>query len=90
MKILSRRTITYGDLSTLQGTGIYTDAKRQVRAPLMTAFDIHKGNVNYGSVRETDAEHAQIVAWYQGVCDLDESALNPNNVPKQVARHVRG
>ena len=87
MRVLSTRNITTADLAVLSGTEVSVQAKRQLRKPILDAFDIYKSNVYYGVVTETDAEHYEILYWYQFLLDLDEYALN--NVPKAIAKYIK-
>ena len=87
MKVLSVRTITANDLIQLPQTEILDTAKRQLREPLLAAFDIYKSNVYYGVVTETEVEHYQILYWYQQLLDLNEYAFT--NVPTAVAKYVK-
>jgi hypothetical protein len=68
-------------LNDLDKVGIfYRDtAIRQLRKPLLEAFDIYKSNVVYGVDTETEFEKAEIMTWYQDLLDKKESALI--NVP---------
>ena len=88
MNILKRRTIAISDMAYLGETSIATQAKRQLRAPLLAAFDIYKSNVAYGIEAEDEAQHAQVVTWYRSLLDLKDEALA--QVPEAIARHVRG
>lgn len=66
---------------------IYRDtAIRQLRKPLLEAFDIYKSNVVYGVDTETEFEKAEIMAWYQDLLDKKESALR--NVPLKIQRYL--
>lgn len=87
MKVLSIRKVNTRDLDTLRYTEVATETKRQLREPILRAFDIYKSNVYYGVVTETDAEHYEILYWYQLLLDLDEYALN--NVPKAIAKYIK-
>lgn len=86
MKVLSKRMICIDDTAALP-TGKKEDALRTLREPLLSAFDIYKGNVQYGIITETDEEHASVTAWYKALCDLDQEALR--NVPVGVAKYVK-
>ena len=87
MRVLSARRIDNTDLNALRATEEVLEAKRQLREPILRAFDIYKSNVYYGVVTETDAEHYEILYWYQLLLDLDEYALN--NVPKAIAKYIK-
>ena len=59
---------------------------RQKRAGLLNAFDILKGNVNFGVEQLTTAEKKEIVIWYKSLLDLDESAFNL--IPERVQKYL--
>jgi hypothetical protein len=61
-------------------------AIRQLRKPLLEAFDIYKSNVVYGVDTETEFEKAEIMAWYQDLLDKKENALR--NVPLKIQRYL--
>lgn len=81
------RKITFRDVKTrLTGTNYETDTKRQIRKPLLDAYDIHKGNVNYGTVTESEEEHSKVVKWYKDILDLKDEAFEA--IPAKVQRHA--
>lgn len=86
MKILSVKMINEANLPELRETSEYKDAKRQLREPLLKAFDVYKTNVYYGVVTETEREKAEIIEWYNAMCDLKEWAIE--KVPDKVRRYV--
>lgn len=57
---------------------------RQLRTPLLQAFDIYKSNVNYGI--EEDINRENILKWYKGILDLDETSIN--NPPQEIRRYM--
>lgn len=59
---------------------------RQRRKKLFSAFDILKGNVNFGVETLTDKERAEIITWYNAVKDLEEWAFE--RVPEKVQAHL--
>lgn len=59
---------------------------RQRRKKLFSAFDILKGNVNFGVETLTDKERAEIITWYNAVKDLEEWAFE--RVPAKVKAHL--
>lgn len=59
---------------------------RKKREPLLIAFDKYKGNVQYGVLSETAAEHAEIIAWYKDLLDLKQSAFE--NIPSQINHYI--
>ena len=59
---------------------------RQRRKKLFEAFDILKGNVNFGVETLTEAERVEIVSWYNAVKDLEEWAFE--RVPQKVGNYL--
>ena len=88
MRVVSVNKLTIEDLGHLQNTAACLDAKRQLRAPLLTAFDIYKSNVIYGVEEEVATTRKEILAWYQGLLDLEMWALQ--NIPTVISRYMRG
>lgn len=83
MKILSVEKINASDLPTLNHD---KKAQRQVRKPLLEAFDIYKSNVSYGIITETLEERAEIVEWYKALCDLEPWAFT--DIPTKIKKFV--
>ena len=88
MKIIGRKMIGADNLKALAGTSAELIAKRQIRKPLLEAFDIYKSNVYYGIVSETEEEHAAVLAWYHSLLNLEEGALRA--VPDGIVQYVGG
>ena len=86
MKILKTRKINVTDLPGVSQSSSNQNAKRQLREPLLKAFDIYKTNVHYGVMVETVEEHNTILSWYKDLCDLKESALE--NIPAKIKKYV--
>ncbi len=84
MEVKSIEKISRTDLSAL---GNAKEAQRQVREPLLKAFDVYKSNVNYGVIIETDAEHFAVLEWYRKLCDLRPEAFE--NIPSQIERYLK-
>lgn len=66
---------------------------RQDRTVLLSAFDIYKTNLAYGIIEETDEEHAEIVAWYQNILNITESAsieykIEWPETPPKIAKYL--
>jgi hypothetical protein len=61
-------------------------AIRQLRKPLLEAFDIYKSNVSYGVETETEFEKNEIMSWYRDLLDKNENALK--NVPLKIKRYL--
>lgn len=82
--MLKIRKITSQDLGNL---GDYSnDGIRQLRKPLLEAFDIYKSNVTYGVEVETEEEHLEIMAWYQQLLNLNTQAVD--NIPTKIQRYL--
>lgn len=61
-------------------------AIRQLRDPLLIAYDAYKTAVNYGEIIETEEEHNRVLVWAQSLRDMDISALD--NVPEKVRYYL--
>ena len=63
------------------------DGVRQLRKPLLEkAYDAYKVAVCYGEIKETEEEHAQMLAWAQRLRDKDIMALE--EVPEKVKYYL--
>lgn len=81
---MKTRPLNSSDIKKLGG---YADEGiRQLRKPLLEAFDIYKSNIAYGVETETESEKAEIMAWYKKLLDLDATALD--NVPAKIQRYL--
>lgn len=78
--------ITAQDLNKI-GSNYKSVAIRQLRKPLLEAFDVYKSNVAYGVEQETSAEHILIMLWYQDLLDKKENALI--DVPLKIQRYLK-
>ncbi len=87
MRVITASPITIADLTALATTSYSRETIRQLRAPLLAAFDVYKSNVAYGIVTETNAEHKEIAKWYRLLLDLDPVAIR--EVPTLVAQYVK-
>lgn len=77
--------ITAQDISKLGAK--YKDVGiRQLREPLLKAFDIYKSNIAYGVETESGVERAEIMLWYQDLLDKKETALI--NIPTKIKRYL--
>lgn len=77
--------ITANDLKKIGS--VYKDtAIRQLRKPLLEAFDVYKSNVTYGVEYETEEDRIEIVNWYKGLLDKEEWALL--EIPKKIKRYL--
>lgn len=88
MKIVKRRRMNVEDLNRVLGSAIEQDTVRELRAPLLEAFDIYKTNVLYGIESETLTEKESIREWYIALLNLDASALL--SVPDKIAKYIKG
>ncbi len=86
MRYCKIRQINVADLSHLAAAENTAVLLRQLRAPLLSAFDIYKSNVSYGVITEDPTTHEAVAAWYRLLLDLDERAFA--SVPPAVARYV--
>ena len=78
------RSINKNDLTKLRSHEV--DGIRQLRKPLLKAFDVYKTNVVYGIEKETDVERAEIIAWYNKLLDKDKTALEI--IPQKIQRYL--
>ena len=78
------RVIVYIPFSEEQLLEQRIEELRQLRTPLLQAFDIYKSNVNYGI--ETDNSREEIIMWYKAILDLDEKAIS--NPPIEIRRYM--
>ena len=62
------------------------NAKRQLRIPLFSAFDMHKGNIAYGAETETVEEKQMVLAWRENLKDLKTEAFK--DIPEKVKYYL--
>ena len=62
------------------------NAKRQLRKPLLTAYDAHKSTVIYENKEETAEEKEQVLAWKQKALDLKTEAFK--DIPDSVKYYL--
>ncbi len=86
MKIISARPLVSTDLAALRYSTVGVAAARQMRAPLLAAFDVYKSNVAWGILCETEEEHKAVALWYRHLLDLDPVAFTA--VPPAVAQYA--
>lgn len=77
--------ITVKDLDMIGATNIEM-AIRQLREPLLKAFDIYKSNIAYGVETETDLERSEIMSWYYGLLEKEVNALE--HIPLKIQRYL--
>lgn len=53
---------------------------RQMREPLLKAFDIYKTNVSYGIETESETERDEIIAWYNALLNLPSTVTASGEV----------
>lgn len=86
MKLVKIENISADVLSQNVWGDERTAILRQLREPLLKAWDIYKGNVAVG-ISPRDAEFDAAVAWYFNLLNLVEDAVWI--VPECVKRHLR-
>lgn len=86
MKILSKHKINNSNIDDLINTQEINSIIRQLRKPLLEAFDIYKTNIAYGIEVETDEEKEHILAWYNNLLDKNVDALR--NIPNKILRYL--
>lgn len=59
---------------------------RNLRYPLLKAFDIYKVNVLYNIINESESEKTEVLKWYKAVLDLDKDAIE--NPLSQISRYL--
>lgn len=62
------------------------DNLRQKRKRLLPAWDKLIGNANFGVKTLTEERKAELIAWHQGILDLDKDSFE--NVPEEVAYYL--
>lgn len=60
---------------------------RNKRKPILTALDSYKSSVAFGTEIETPEQHQRIIAWYEDLKELKESAFE--NIPERVAYYIQ-
>ena len=60
---------------------------RNLRCPLLKAFDIYKINVMYNIITESESEKAEVLKWYQAILNLDKDAIE-NPLP-QITKYLK-
>ena len=82
MRVLSIKRIDSKCIEMLKGSEAEKDALRQMREPLLAAFDIWEKAV----IRGREADNAVIMAWYRDLLDLKASAFE--DVPGAIKKHL--
>ena len=83
------RTLKLSDVETLDICLTKEQAdngKRQLRKPLLKAFDTHKTAVIYEGKTETQDEKSKVLAWKLGLLDLHTEAFK--SVPEKVKYYL--
>ena len=88
MKRISQKRITPAALPVLVNTPFASEAIRALRAPLLAAFDIYKGNVLYGIVEESHAAREEVLTWYRALLDKEIWALT--EIPAGIRAYLGG
>lgn len=78
------RALNSNDLSALSNH--IDNGIRQLRKPLLEAFDVYKSNIAYGVETETESERLIIMTWYKKLLDKDKTALV--NIPQKIQRYL--
>lgn len=60
------------------------NAKRQLRKPLLTAYDTHKTNVLYEGQEESIEEKEKVLAWKKELLDLKDKAFRAEEIPNSI------
>lgn len=87
MRITKYKPITLANLDRLNGSAERKNAIRQMRAPLLSAFDIYRSHVSYRTVAESEERHTLIMEWYRDLLDLKQTALE--NVPEEIKPYIQ-
>ena len=62
------------------------NAKRQLRKPILEAFDSYKTSVQYGDAAETQEEHEKVLQWKQSLLNLETEAFK--NIPEKIKYYL--
>lgn len=79
------KDVTASDLKYFSGEE-KTELKRQLRKPLLSAFDVYKTNVLYGIIEEEQEVNAKIKQWYKSLLNLEDEAFF--QVPEEVENYI--
>lgn len=88
MKVTGRKSLNAAGVARIGEEAAKKDAIRQLRAPLLAAFDVYKSNVFYGVIEEDAETHEAVLAWYRALLEKDPAALT--DVPAGVRPYVKG
>lgn len=86
---IEERLITLDDIDRIVNGlphEIACNAKRQLRKPLLQAYDSHKSTVIYEGLTETAEEKEQVLAWKQKALDLETEAFK--DIPQAVMYYM--
>ncbi len=79
------KDVTASDLKYFSGEE-KTELKRQLRKPLLSAFDVYKTNVLYGVIEEEQEVNAKIKQWYKSLLNLEDEAFF--QVPVEMENYI--
>ncbi len=82
MRIIKRKPIDSNSIELLKGTSAEQDALRQLRKPLLAAFDIWEKAVTRG--REVD--DPEIMEWFSEIKSLNPEAIK--NIPERIRYYL--
>ena len=86
---IKRRLVALTDIDSVVEClpkDIADNVKRQLRKPLFSAFDMHKGNISYGAEVETVFEREEVLAWREDLKDLKTEAFK--QIPKSIKYYL--
>lgn len=90
MKEVKNKAITIDDIDMLVKRlpkEHADDVKRQLRDPILKAFDSYKSSVHYGDATETPEEHAKVLEWKQALLNLETEAFK--NIPEKIKYYIQ-
>lgn len=81
----------YDEYEDVQVYVLYTEEElkeqlRTRRTNILKAFDTYKANVKYGIEYETEQQHEYIIAWYNDLKDLRETAFE--TIPERIKYYL--
>ena len=86
---IKERLITLADIDNIVNglpQEIADNAKRQLRKPLLQAYDSHKSTVIYEGKTETAAEKERVLTWKQKALDLETDAFK--DIPHKILYYM--
>ena len=89
--IITERLITLADINDIVERlpkEAADNAKRQLRKPLLNAYDSHKSTVIYEGKTETLEEKSEVLKWKQSALDLETKAFKEENIPQKIKYYL--